>query len=79
MLRQLRQLDPADFEQLIGELLRALGINDVAVTAYHGDKGIERDRDLRAGAGTDGVDRGSSQAPGAKTWDARWSRASAGA
>lgn len=41
MLRQLRQLDPADFEQLIGELLRALGINDVAVTAYHGDKGID--------------------------------------
>ena len=41
MLKQLRELDPADFEQLIGEFLRALGITDVEVTAYHGDKGID--------------------------------------
>jgi restriction system protein len=41
MLAQLRALDPADFEQLVGELLRALSISDVAVTAYHGDKGID--------------------------------------
>lgn len=41
MLEQLRELDPADFEQLVGELLRALGIADVEVTAYHGDKGID--------------------------------------
>jgi restriction system protein len=41
MLEQLRELDPADFEQLVGELLRALGIRDVEVTAYHGDKGID--------------------------------------
>jgi len=41
MLNQLRELDPAEFEQLVGELLRALGIRDVEVTAYHGDKGID--------------------------------------
>lgn len=41
MLQQLRELDPSEFEQLIGELLRALGITDVEVTAYHGDKGID--------------------------------------
>ena len=41
MLKQLRELDSAEFEQLIGELLRALGISDVEVTAYHGDKGID--------------------------------------
>jgi restriction system protein len=41
MLKQLRALDPGDFEQLVGELLRALGITDVGVTAYHGDKGID--------------------------------------
>jgi restriction system protein len=41
MLQKLRELDPADFEQLVGELLRALGITDVEVTAYHGDKGID--------------------------------------
>jgi len=41
MLKQLRELDPSDFEQLVGELLRALTIADVEVTAYHGDKGID--------------------------------------
>jgi restriction system protein len=41
MLKQLRELDPTDFEQLIGEFLRALGITDVEVTAYHEDKGID--------------------------------------
>ena len=41
MLRQLRELHPQHFEQLVGELLRALGISDVEVTAYHGDTGID--------------------------------------
>jgi len=41
MLQALRDLDPSDFEQLVGELLRAMGITDVEVTAYHGDKGID--------------------------------------
>ena len=41
MLAQLRALDPSDFEQLVGELLQAMGISDVVVTAYHGDKGID--------------------------------------
>jgi restriction system protein len=41
MLQQLRNFDPAEFEQVVGELLRALGIRDVEVTAYHGDKGID--------------------------------------
>ena len=41
MLAELRELDPEDFEQLVGELLRALGISDVEVTQYHGDKGID--------------------------------------
>jgi restriction system protein len=41
MLQQLRKMDPADFEQLIGQLLRALGIRDVEVTQYHGDRGID--------------------------------------
>jgi restriction system protein len=41
MLRQLREMDPADFEQLIGQLLRALGIRDVEVTQYQGDRGID--------------------------------------
>ena len=41
MLAELRELDPEDFEQLVGELLRALGISDVEVTLYHGDKGID--------------------------------------
>jgi restriction endonuclease Mrr len=41
LLKQLRALDPSDFEQLVGELLRALGIRDVEVTQYHGDKGID--------------------------------------
>ena len=41
MLQQLRALEPADFEQLVGELLRTLGIRDVEVTQYHGDKGID--------------------------------------
>jgi restriction system protein len=41
LLKQLRALDPAAFEQVVGELLRALGIRDVEVTQYHGDKGID--------------------------------------
>jgi restriction system protein len=41
MLNQLRELDPREFEQLVGHLLRALGIRDVEVTAYHGDKGVD--------------------------------------
>lgn len=41
MLAELRALNPADFEQLIGELLTALGLHEVEVTAYHGDKGID--------------------------------------
>jgi len=41
MLAELRELDPEDFEQLVGELLRALGVSDVEVTQYHGDKGID--------------------------------------
>lgn len=41
MLKQLRALDPSNFEQLVGELLRALGIRDVEVTQSHGDKGID--------------------------------------
>ena len=41
MLHQLRELHPTHFEQLVGELLPALGINDVEVTQYHGDKGID--------------------------------------
>jgi restriction system protein len=41
MLKQLRALDPEEFEQLVGELLRALGIRDVEVTQYHGDNGID--------------------------------------
>ncbi len=41
MLKQLRALDPSDLEQLVGERLRALGIRDVEVTQYHGDKGID--------------------------------------
>jgi restriction system protein len=41
MLAQLRELDPSDFEQLVGALLQAMGISDVVVTAYHGDKGID--------------------------------------
>ena len=62
MLKQLRELDSAEFEQLIGELLRALGISDVEVTAYHGDKGIDATGVYEL-PWSDRLDRGAGKAP----------------
>ena len=38
---QLREMHPRAFEELIGRLLEALGFEDVEVTNYSGDKGID--------------------------------------
>lgn len=38
---RLHAIDPADFETLIGQLLAALGFEDVEVTAKSGDGGID--------------------------------------
>ncbi len=51
MLAHLRELDPSDFEQLVGELLQSMGISDVVVTAYHGDKGIDATGTYELGEG----------------------------
>jgi len=39
--QQLRQLDPADFEELVGHLLVALEFDGVEVTKKSGDGGID--------------------------------------
>lgn len=41
LLKQVRALDPQEFEQLIGQLLRSMGIYDVEVTPYSGDSGVD--------------------------------------
>ena len=41
LLKEVRELEPEAFEQLIGELLRAMGIYDVEVTQYTGDGGVD--------------------------------------
>jgi restriction system protein len=39
--RRLREMDPGDFEELIGQLLGELGFEEVEVTQRHGDGGID--------------------------------------
>jgi restriction system protein len=51
MLAQPRELGPSDFEQPVGAPLQAMGISDVVVTAYHGDKGIDATGDYELGQG----------------------------
>jgi hypothetical protein len=49
----LAQLDPRQFEALIGQLLVALGFEDVVVTKYSGDGGIDLRARLAVGGVTD--------------------------
>lgn len=41
LLARVSQLDPADFEELLGRLLAEMGFDEIEVTKYHGDKGID--------------------------------------
>jgi restriction system protein len=50
---RLAELDPRDFEVLIGQLLTALGFEDVEVTRYAGDGGIDLRGRLAVGGVTD--------------------------
>lgn len=43
------ELDPEAFEHLIGRLLVSLGFDEVEVTQYHGDKGVDLRAVLRVG------------------------------
>jgi hypothetical protein len=53
-LRQLlADVDPQAFESLVGELLVALGFENVEVTSYSGDGGIDVKADLKVGGITD--------------------------
>lgn len=49
----LAEMDPAQFEVLIGQLLSAIGFEDVEVTNYHGDKGVDLRARLKVGGVTD--------------------------
>lgn len=41
LIERLHALEPVDFEALVGELLTAMGFEDVTVTRLSGDKGID--------------------------------------
>lgn len=41
LMSKLRKLPPAEFEELVGQLLVAMGFEDVAVTRLGGDRGID--------------------------------------
>ena len=41
LLERLRNLPPQEFEQLVALLITALGFEEVEVTAFHGDQGID--------------------------------------
>jgi restriction system protein len=41
LLRLVRQMDPAEFEEMLGRLLAEMGFEEIEVTKYHGDKGID--------------------------------------
>lgn len=49
----LSEMDPKDFEHLMGQLLGALGFEDVRVTKYSGDGGIDLRARLSVGGVTD--------------------------
>lgn len=49
----LSEIEPSAFEQLIGTLLRTIGFEDVAVTSYTGDGGIDVRATLTVGGVTD--------------------------
>lgn len=49
----LAEMDPKEFEQLIGKLLASLGFDAIEVTQYHGDKGIDLRATLTVGGITD--------------------------
>lgn len=49
VLQRLTSVDPTRFEQISGELLRALGFRDVVVTAHSSDGGIDGHGKLRLG------------------------------
>lgn len=41
LLARVSGMDPADFEELLGRLLAEMGFDEIEVTRYHGDKGID--------------------------------------
>ena len=41
LLDRVSGMDPADFEELLGRLLAEMGFDEIEVTNYHGDKGID--------------------------------------
>jgi restriction system protein len=41
LLNRVSDMDPADFEELLGRLLAEMGFDEIEVTKYHGDKGID--------------------------------------
>lgn len=49
LLQQIRTMDPAAFEELVGELLAKIGFEDVTVTRASGDGGIDVRGTLVAG------------------------------
>jgi len=53
LAQALAEMDPAQFEVLIGQLLTAIGFEDVEVTTYHGDKGVDLRARLKVGGVTD--------------------------
>jgi hypothetical protein len=49
----LAEMDPRDFERLVGQLLSSIGFEDVEVTKFSGDKGIDVRATLTLGGVTD--------------------------
>lgn len=49
----LSEMDPKEFEQLIGSLLASLGFEGIEVTRFHGDKGVDLRATLTVGGITD--------------------------
>lgn len=49
----LAEMDPKEFERLIGTLLASLGFDEIEVTTFHGDKGIDLRATLTVGGITD--------------------------
>lgn len=49
----LTEMDPKEFEHLIGRLLGALGFTAIEVTQFHGDKGVDLRATLTVGGITD--------------------------
>ena len=86
LLDRARTASPADFENLVGELLAAMGFAGVEVTSSSGDGGIDVRGTLVVGdavrirmeVASEALEERTSKSPWSNNYEARWARMSKG-